>query len=127
MSGRVALLALGALAAALALQAGCVAAFGVDEASLHDAVKEMCQCETLQSVDSCETTLSGRLNGASTAVQAAWLARYVNEKCTDCANAGTCLAESPTCSLDKCKMNAECCTLTDAGKATCVDLHCKQP
>ncbi len=126
MTARRALLALATFAAALALQASCASVLGVDESQLHNAVHEMCQCEILQSVDSCEPTLTDRLNGASTAAQAAWLERYVNE-CLDCANTPICLAESPTCSLDKCNTAAECCTLSDAGKATCVESHCKQP
>lgn len=118
--------AFAAFAGALTLQASCVAAFGVDVNELHNAVAEMCDCDLLQKVDSCESTLTGRLDGASSTVQSAWLARYVNE-CLDCGNAPRCLAEIPTCTLDKCKIAAECCTLGEAGKATCVDLHCKQP
>jgi hypothetical protein len=121
-----ALAALAAFSAVAALQASCAAVFGVDESQLHNAVTEMCQCDTLQAVDTCETTLSGRLDDANTAVQTAWLDRYVKE-CLDCAKAPACLSQIPTCSLDKCKISAECCTLTDAGKATCEGDHCKQP
>ena len=127
MTGRRAMIALAAFAAALALQAGCVAVFGVDDKSLLNAVTEMCKCDSLQGVDSCETTLTDRLNGASSAAQTAWLAHYVNDCLDDCLKAPICLAESPTCSLDRCKMDSECCTLGDAGKAKCDGFHCKQP
>lgn len=122
----VALAAFAAFSAVAALQASCAAVFGVDETQLHNAVTEMCQCDELQAVETCEATLTGRLNDANAAVQTAWLARYVTD-CTVCAAAPTCLSQIPTCSLDKCKISAECCTLADAGKATCEAEHCKQP
>lgn len=126
MSGRRALLFVLALGAVAALQASCVSAFGVDESSLHDAIHDMCGCPLLDGVETCEATLTARMNGASTTVQSAWLARYV-EKCTDCPNVLQCMSESPTCSKDKCKRDEECCTVTGPGKAKCVLQHCKQP
>ncbi|MEP7123565.1 MAG: hypothetical protein ABJE95_21735 [Byssovorax sp.] len=117
--------ALATFVVALGIQAGCVGVFGVT-GTLHDAVFEMCQCPALQPVQSCRETLTSRLDSANVAVRSAWLDRYVQE-CLECANAPICLSESPTCSLDKCTIDAECCSLSDAGKATCESSHCKQP
>lgn len=122
--GRRALTAAGVLGAALALQASCVAVFGVDEPSLHNVVAEMCQCDSLQALDGCEATLTARLDGAGGAAQQAWLAHYV-DKCLECKDALLCLSESPTCTLSTCKLDAECCQVSTVGATICFAGSCK--
>lgn len=125
MTGRRFLLSFAAIGAALGLQASCVAVFGVDEASLHDVVIDMCKCDALQGLDGCVATLTERLDGAGGAAQEAWLARYV-KTCTQCGDVLACLSESPTCTLSTCKIDAECCQTNAAGPTTCKAGACKE-
>jgi hypothetical protein len=113
------------LAVPLVIQASCVAVFGVDVEKLRNAVQDMCACDQLKAVETCESTLSKRLDGAGEAARTAWLAKY-DEQCTTCGGALTCLSAVPTCSLDKCKLSEECCQVSDAGEVKCVDGTCSK-
>jgi hypothetical protein len=118
--------ALVVLAVPLAIQASCVAAFGVDVEHLRNAVADMCACPQLtehELKEACEKTLSGRLAVAGEAARTAWLEKYDRE-CTSCDGVLPCLTMVPTCSLDDCKLDAECCPVSDSGKTTCDHEHC---
>lgn len=122
------MIALVAVAAAAALQASCVAAFGVDDVGRRNAIHDLCECPALKYLGaSCEGTLTARMDNASTTAQAAWLARYV-DGCSHCESPLLCLHESPTCSVDACVMNDdECCTVPGTGKLACVKGTCQKP
>jgi hypothetical protein len=122
------MVALVAFAAMAALQASCVAAFGVDEVDRRNAIQDLCACPDLKYLGaSCEGTLTLRMDGASTTLQGAWLANYMKH-CSRCESPFLCLSESPTCSVDACVSNDdECCTVPGTGKLKCVKGSCQKP
>lgn len=128
MTSRRHLVALGlvGLAASLLLQASCVGVFGVDVASLDNAVEEMCSCVQLRSLGKpaeCEAELTDRFVGVGSIDRTAWLKSY-SDHCTSCEDVLPCLAQRPLCVLDECTQDAECCPVVGSGKKRCIKGHC---
>jgi hypothetical protein len=115
-------LAFAGFAAALMIQASCVSAFGVDLTTHISAVEDMCSCPQLHPLGeraACVSTLDKRFEGAGPVDRQAWLEKYDRE-CSTCLGVLACLGERPTCVLEGCTIDAECCQVAGTPKNICL-------
>lgn len=125
MKGRrhLAALAFAGFAGALMIQASCVSAFGVDLTTHISAVADMCACPQLHSLGTaaeCVTTLDKRFESAGPVDRQAWLEKYDRECSSTCLGVLACLGERPTCVLEGCTIDAECCQVAGTPKNICL-------
>lgn len=126
MKSRRAIAAIAALALAFLGQASCAPVLGIDADGLHDVIADMCGCPALAGWDDCEGTLGERLDGGAPTTREAWLARYEAKRCDQCENLLECLSTKPTCIINECSRDVECCPPPGDTKGSCDHGICKR-
>lgn len=120
-------LGLTTMLALAALAQSCASVLGVD--ATDDAVAAMCQCNErltfLGSRAQCQELIAQRVDGASEETRQAWLERFADAECEQCANVLECYYQKPACNVGECSDSVECCG-NDDGTGYCLQGLCRR-